>query len=141
MTTNPQVSELIRKHQAARRAEFNDPQYEEFRSTYAKDVPADLRDLFSLRELLVKTGIQLETPSGALWFESFCPLSATMIQSSARLYAHEYIQFGKGGENQAYLCRIANPERVWIDYESDSNNLEELPVLISDIVASIRLTT
>lgn len=138
MTLDPQITDLIRKHQAARRAEFKDPQYEEFRSTYNKDVPASLRDLYALRELLMKTGIQLETPSGALWIESFCPLSATTIQSSARLYAQEYFQFGNGGENQAYLCRIANPEHVWIDYESDSKNMEELPVLIRDITASIR---
>lgn len=138
MTTNPEVAELIRMYQESRRAEFNEPQYEEFRSTYGIEVPAVLRDFYSLCELLVKTGIQLETRSGALWIESFCPLSATTIQSSARLYVHEYIQIGKGGENQAYLCRIANPERVWIDYDSDSNNLEELPVLISDIVTSIR---
>jgi hypothetical protein len=138
MTTNPQIAELIRKHQAARLEEFNEPKYEEFRSTYAKDIPNGLRDLYSLREVLVKTGIQLETPSGALWLESFCPMTATTIKSSAELYRKEYYQFGKGGENQAYLCCIANPERVWIDYESDCNNLEELPVLISDIVASIR---
>ena len=138
MTSNSQITELIRKHQATRRAEFNEPLYEEFRSTYAKDVPSNLRDLYALRELLVKTGIQLETPSGALWIESFCPLSATTIQSSATLYAQEYIQFGIGGENQAYLCRISNPEHVWIDYESDSKNMEELPVLIRDITASLR---
>ena len=128
------IEDLVRAQQEQRQRDFAQPDFEAFSLVYQRDISRELADLYSLRDLLSGAGGQFKE----IWVEGFHPLSARMIRESANKYNRRFYQFSFAGEGQGLLASITDPRSIWIDYDSNGKNIEQLPATLDQLIAEIR---
>lgn len=136
MSDSSDLNNYVRRHREELARRFREPDVAAFERVYRCKMPSLLARLYDLREGLMHTPIEVSAERARLWIECFSPLTLDSIAWCER-YDWRFFQFASGGEGQAFLVAPENPTNVFIDFEENDSDVEELSVDFPILVAEL----
>ena len=136
MTENFDLQAFSKRYREELLEKFRFPRADVFEREYGQALPPALHRLYALGENLINVPMNIQADGLGFWIQCIFPLSPETVALGAR-YDWKFFAFAKEDMNMSLLVSVNEPKRVFVDHQSDGQDIEESPFTFEQIVDGI----